>query len=266
MAFYEKFLPPVAASLLRRLRRQKLIINRMGLVLFNPDASTTHMREAQLDRIRTIIGQPDTAKILFKPRVDAETVEAFTSAILSRLKIHPVNFGAVCDFAKLHPTQIGPWATQLWANTISELANTDEELGKAFREGGGLVPTDPATVKLYKRKLAERFHFFVWIFGWGAAVGDTTNCFTARLIVLDGVIRIEDIQSKRNGLAGGWGLLDAVVDGVRLIAGATGQRVKTVATSDKIELAFRRRGFVDQVDEDRMEHSTNARPLELATV
>lgn len=227
----------------------------------------SHSRDAvaQIDRIRSTIGQPDVANALFKPRVDDETKTAFTSAIVNRLTICPADFGAICDFTKLHPTQIESWASQLWTNTISELAATDADLGKAFRDGGGFVPTDPSTVNLYKRKLAERFHFFVWIYGWGKAIGDATNCFTARLIILDGVIRIEDLQAKRNGQPGGWGLMDAVVDSIRQIAAATGQRVKTVATNDQVERAFRRRGFIDQFDADKSEHSANARPLELRT-
>ena len=201
--------------------------------------------------------------MLFKPRVDHATVDAFTTMILCRLKVAPESVGMVSDFAQVPPEQIGPWATQLWGNTISELAIADEALGKVFRSGQGFVPTDPAAIGLYKRSLAEKFHFFAWIFGWEGTPGDAANCFTARVVSLDKVILIENLQSARNGQPGGWGLLDAVVEGIRPIASAAGQRVKTVATNARVEAAFRRRGFVDSSTAAEMEHSAKATPLEL---
>lgn len=218
---------------------------------------------AELARIQATMGRPEVARVLFKPRVDQETVHAFTSSILAHLKAVPASVGVVDDFARVPADRIGPWAAQLWCNAISELALADETLGKVFRSGQGFVPTDPSAIILYKRCLAERFHFFAWIYGWGGAPGDTANCFTARLVSLDHVILIENLESKRNGESGGWGLLDAVVEGLRPIANATGQRMKTVATNARVEAAFRRRGFADSPTAVEMEHSAKATVLEL---
>lgn len=217
----------------------------------------------ELARVRATIGRPAVARVLFKPRVDIATVQGFTNMILCRLKAEPTSMGVIYDFEEVPPEQLGPWATQLWSNTISELAVADETLGKVFRSGQGFVPTDPAAIALYKRSLSENFHFFAWMFGWGGTRGDAANSFTARIVCLDKIILIENLQAARNGQSGGWGLLDAVVDGIRPIAAAGGQRVKTVATNARVEAAFRRRGFVDSSSSAEMEHSANARPLEL---
>ncbi len=217
----------------------------------------------ELARIQATIGRPEIARVLFKPRVDLATVQDFTNMILSQLKIAPASAGVVCDFSQVPSEQIGPWATQLWGNAISELAAADEALGNVFKSGQGFVPTDPAAITLYKRSFAENFLFFAWIYGWGGTPGDATNCFTARIVSLGKVILIENLQSARNGKPGGWGLLDAVVEVIRPIASAAGQRVKTVATNARVEAAFRRRGFVDSSTTAEMEHSAKAIPLEL---
>jgi len=218
---------------------------------------------ADAERIGSTIGQVEIARLLFKPRVDGETVALIADAVLGGLKVQPASINVVSDMAQLPPDRVKSWATQCWVNVIGELAASDPELEKAFRAGGGYLPTNPAVIKLYKRKLAEKFHCFVWIVGWRGAVGDFGNCFTIRLLVLDGVIRIEDLQAKLDGQPGGWGILDSTIDGTRRVALATNQRVRTVATNDRIEQAFRRRGFVDPVDGANFVHTEKARPLEL---
>lgn len=218
---------------------------------------------AELAQIQATIGRPEVARVLFKPRVDLVTIQDFANVILNQLKVAPASAGVVYDFTQVPPEQVGPWATQMWSNAISELAVANETLGRVFRSGQGFVPTDLTAITLYKQSFAENFLFFAWIYGWGGMPGDATNCFTARIVNLGKVILIENIQSARNGQPGGWGLLDAVIEGIRPIAGATGQRVKTVATNARVEAALRRRGFVDSSTTTEMEHSAKATPLEL---
>lgn len=226
-------------------------------------AEDRRLNAADAERIGDTIGRIDVARVLFKPRVDGETVALIASAVINGLKIEPASINVISDMAQLPPERIRPWATQCWVNTVGELAATDAELQKALREGNGYVPTNPAIIQLYRRKLAEKFHCFLWIAGWRGAVGDFQNCFTIRLLVLDGVIRIEDLQAMHDGQPCGWGVLDSAVNGVRHIALATNQRVKTVATNERIEQAFRRRGFVDPPDGVNFIHTEKARPLEL---
>lgn len=216
---------------------------------------------SDIDRLRATIGQVEVASVLFKPRVDAETVAAIASAVLNRLRIEPASVTLVSDMAQLPPDRASSWAAQAWVNVVGELCGTDSEMARAFASGG-YIPSDPTTILLYKRKLAARFVCFLWLVGWRGAVGDFANCFTVRLLVLDTVIRIEDLQAKLEGQTGGWGLLDATVEGMKLIASAGNQRVKTIATNDRVEQAFRRRGFVDSVSNQHT-HTKKARPLEL---
>lgn len=218
---------------------------------------------ADLSRLSTTIGRLEIAQVLFKPRVDQETVEAIAKAVLSGLKIQPASVNLVADMAQLPADRIGPWAAQAWVNIVGELCATDSEMARAFTSGGGYLPSDPATIMLYRRKLSDRFFCFLWLVGWRADVGDFDNCFTVRLVVLDSVIRIEDLQAKLDGQSGGWGVLDAVVNGVRAVAAATGQRVKTIATNHRVEQAFRRRGFIDSIS-DKYTHTAKARSLELS--
>lgn len=226
-------------------------------------ADNRRIDAADAESIGNTIGRIDAARVLFKPRVDAETVTLIAGAVINGLKIEPASINVISDMAQLPPERVKSWATQCWVNVVGELAATDAEMEKRLGEGHGYVPTNPAVIQLYKRKLAEKFHCFLWIVGWRGAFGDVQNCFTIRLLVLDGVIRIEDLQAKLDGQPGGWGVLDSTVNGVRHIALATKQRIKTVATNERIEQAFRRRGFVDPPDAANFVHTEKARPLEL---
>lgn len=217
----------------------------------------------ETERIRSTIGRPEVARAVLRPRVAPAEAQGIAAAIRSHLKVKPASSGVACDFANVPASQVTSFATRIWANAISELACVDEELGEALREGAGFVPSDPKRQALYNRKMDERFRFFAWIFGWGGAVGDANNCYTVRLLVLDSVIRIEDLQAKRNGEPGGWGLLNATVEAVRLFALRNGQRLKTTATNTRIENGFRRLGFATAPDASLAEHGPNAKHLEL---
>lgn len=199
---------------------------------------------SEISRITATIGQPTIASKLFRPRVDGETVQAIATAVLSRLKTEPAHLDVRADMAALPPDRVASWAAQAWINAVAEFCEADPEMERAVATGGYL-PRDPALATLFKRKFNSDFHSFLWIVGWRDTVGDLDNCFTARLLILDSVIRIEDLKATKDGNSGGWGLLGSVVDGAKMLCSVTNQRIKTVATTPEVEAAFRRRGFTD---------------------
>lgn len=208
-----------------------------------------------MEKIGALVGRVEAASALFKPRVDTETVEAIAKAMLQGLKVAPTSVTGVADMAQLPSDRVKPWATQTWINVVTELNASDPEMKEALAKYGYL-PSDPAAIALYKRKLNERFICFLWIFG-----GDFANCFTIRLLVFTNAIRIEDLQATLDGKPGGWGILDSTVNGAKLLASATKQWIRTVATNQRVEEAFRKRGFVDATGD--FAHTAKARPLEL---
>jgi hypothetical protein len=219
------------------------------------------MAPGDVDRLGASIGQEAVATVLFKPRIDAEAIEAIASAVLDGLKVQLASVNLVAHIDRLPPDRIASWATQVWINVVGELTATDPEMAHAFASGGYL-PRDPAMIQLYKRKLAARFLCFLWLVGWRGKVGDFANCFTVGLVLLDRVIRIEDLQANFDGQPGGWGLLDATVEGVKRLAAVTQQRVKTIATNEQVDGAFKRRGFVVSTSDQHM-YTEKVHPLEL---
>ena len=66
-------------------------------------ANDGRLDAADSERIGSTIGQVECARLLFKPRVDGETV-----ALIS-------------DMAQLPSDRVKSWATQSWINVIGDL-------------------------------------------------------------------------------------------------------------------------------------------------
>lgn len=216
-----------------------------------------------IERVRLAICRPEVASFLFKSRVETSEVDLVAQRIFSRLAVSPRSTRVISQIEDLGWERAESWVQQCWINTITEIVVTNPQMEQIFGRNGGYAPRDPATMALYQQKFAEHFRYSAWIVGWGGAVGDMSNCFTVRLLSLKAVIRIEDVQAKRNGASGGWGLLRATIDGVRETAAANGQKVKAMSTSDRVEKIFRAHGFVDEKVKAAAWRGLNSKPLEL---
>lgn len=124
-------------------------------------ANDCRLNAADAENVGSTIGKLEVAKVLFKPRFDAESMSAIARAVLNGLRVEPASVTVVANMAQLPPERVKSRATQCWVNVGGELAASDVEMDGAVRDSGYL-PTHPATIMLYKRKLAQKFHCFLF--------------------------------------------------------------------------------------------------------
>ena len=84
-------------------------------------ANDGRLDAADSERIGSTIGQVECARLLFKPRVDGETVALIADAVLGGLKIRPASLDVISDMAQLPSDRVKSWATQSWINVIGDL-------------------------------------------------------------------------------------------------------------------------------------------------
>src|SRR5207248_4980965 len=96
------------------------------------------------------------------------------------------------------------------------------------------------------KKVDAAFQFFLWLVAGPTRPLTPDNQCVIKLMVLQDVILLEEIHARKDGSPGGWGLLDKSLEGLRDVAAKFEiDRVKTIATNERVYRAFLRRGFRD---------------------
>lgn len=214
-------------------------------------------------------GRRENAESLFNPRVDPQDITKCGLLLLDGLVPLSGMHWLVFQFEKLPDDSVANWGSRCWANTVSHLAEIDPEVRHVLQTYQTYLPSDGPALELLIRKVRSAWRFFIWTYVSTTTPPDSSNHYQIKIIVLKDVILLEGISAKRNGQAGGWGLLDKCLSDLKKIAKAFGiNRIKTIATNERVYKAMLRRGFKDHINPTNLERhiETYAKPLELFPV
>lgn len=211
-------------------------------------------------------GSRENAEELFKPRVDFQDITQCGLLLLDGLVPLTGTHWLVFQFEKLPDDSVANWGSRCWANTVSHLAETDPEVRHVLQAYQTYLPGNGPALELLIKKVISAWRFFIWTYASITTPPDSNNHYQIKIIVLKDVILLEGISAKRNGQAGGWGLLDKCLSDLEKIARAFGiNRIKTIATNERVYKAMLRRGFKDYINPTNLERhiETYAKSLEL---
>jgi hypothetical protein len=202
---------------------------------------------AERRKLAEFVGTRENASALFQSKVANADVESCGLLLLQRLDfVNGIN-SIYNNFDHMSDADVTDWGTRCWANTVAHLCETDAEVRTAVSAHQTTLPDDAGDLKLILGKVHAAFQFFLWILASPARPLDLENCCCLKLIVLNNAILLENIQAKRDGVFGGWGLLDKTIAGLRDVAsGFEINRIKAIATNERVYRALLRRGFRDQ--------------------
>lgn len=221
---------------------------------------------AERRKLAEFVGTRENASALFQSRVEDTAVEWSGQLVLQRLDF--VNGFNACywNFDRMSDSDVTDWGMRCWANTVAHLCGTDAEVRTTFLLHKTTLPNDGAALELFMGKVRSAFRFFLWILTSPERPFTMENSCYIKFIVLKDAILLENIQAKREGRFGGWGLLDKIIDGLREVAaGFEISQIKAIATNERVYRALLRRGFRDQDQvEGLTRHVENySKPVEL---
>lgn len=131
------------------------------------------------------------------------------------------------------------WLERLRLNALGCLALDNPALAKAMVEKGYDAPECQAA-------LDREWRAFMVVGGYPTPAIDPDNNVLFALIILEDVILIEQVQAKRGGHHGGWGLVKTLVS--RLVPWAKAYAIPAIranATNEVSARLFEREGFVE---------------------
>jgi len=228
--------------------------------------TSTDAAAVERRKLAELVGTRENASALFRSQVVAEDVEWSGRLMLQQFGFaNGVNM-FYSNFDRMSDTDVTDWGTRCWANTVAHLCESDADVRTVIRVHRSTLPDDTATLELIMSKVRAAYRFFLWVLASPARPFSMENSCYIKLIVLNNVILLENIQAKREGAFGGWGLLDKTIAGLRcLAAGFEIRRIKAIATNERVYGAFLRRGFRDQGQvEELIRHVENySKPVEL---
>lgn len=202
---------------------------------------------AERRKLAEFVGTRENASLLFQSRVVAEDVDLSGGLMLQQLNFRSGFNAFYSDFDRMSDPDVTDWGSRCWANTVAHLCEDDAEIREVLRLHESTLPDDAKALESIMGKVHASFRFFLWILASPVRPFTIENSCYTKLIVLSDVILLENIQAKRDGAFGGWGLLDKTIAGLRdVAAGFDIRRIKAVATNQRIYGAFFRRGFQDQ--------------------
>ena len=223
-------------------------------------------RAAERSRLTNLIGARENAETLFVPKVSDEDARDSAALVLQHLNFVSGTNSAYSKCQKLSDAEVAEWGPRIWANTVAHLAVSDPAVRSILLEHQSSMPQAESARLLLMQKVYSAFVFFLWIVASPARPLDPQNCCVLKLIVLQDVVLLENINALQSGTAGGWGWLDKSIAGIRQIGDVFGiRRIRAVATNERVYRAFLRRGFRDAPPPSELEFhvAVYARHVEL---
>lgn len=195
-------------------------------------------------RLRSIVGCIENASVLFAPKIcDDQAINA-GGTVLQHLGFESGTNAIYSRCEKLPAHEVAEWASQMWANTVAHLASIDPEVRNILLQHKTCLPEDEDVQKALLEKVHASFAFFLWLIASPTRPTDHGNYCLLKFVVLNDVILLENINSARNGVPGGWGWLDKSISGLRQIGDAYEiRKLKVIATNERVCRAFLNRGF-----------------------
>lgn len=221
---------------------------------------------AERRKLAEYVGTRENASALFQSKIAEADIKTCGFLLLQRLDfVNGIN-SLYCNFDRMSDTEVTDWGTRCWANTVAHLCGTDAEVRATFSFHKTVLPDNATALNLMLGKVHASFQFFLWLVASPMRPLDPDNSCCVKLIILRDAILLENIQAKRDGTFGGWGLLDKTIAGLRdVAAGFEINRIKAIATNERIYRAFLRRGFGDQDQVEGLIHHVEhySKPVEL---
>lgn len=232
-----------------------------------PEPNNPSPIAAERARLAGYIGTRENAGTLFRSKVAPPDVETCGRLILQQIDFQTGTNILANDFTRMSESDVVDWGIRCWANTVAHLCETDAAIRSIVATHDSCLPDNPSAQEAIMGRVHAEFLFFLWVLAGPTRPLNMANSCYIKLIVLRDVILLENIQAKRDGAFGGWGLLDKTIAGLRDVAsGFEIRRIKSIATNDRVYQAMLRRGFRDQTPVPGLtRHIENfSRPVELA--
>lgn len=221
---------------------------------------------AERKKLAGLVGTRENAGALFKSKCVNVDLEFAGRLILERLEfVEGVN-SLYTNFDCMSDSDVSEWGTRCWANTVAHLCETDSEVRSAVTAGRSMLPDDAYVQEQLIAKVLGAFGFFLWVIAGPRQSLDSENACSVKLIVLNDAILLENIDARHDGKPGGWGLLDKTISALRELAAALQiNRIKAIATNERVYRAFLRRGFRDRTEVDGLLRYVEnySKPIEL---
>ena len=221
---------------------------------------------SERQRLTELVGARENAEMLFAPKVSDADVSTAGAMVLQHLDFVTGTNALFSKCQKLSTKDVSEWAPRIWANTVAHLASVDPAVKAILLKHNSCLPDDDAAHTLLLGKVYTAFSFFLWVVASPVRPLDPNNCCILKIVILQDVLLLENINSIKNGAPGGWGWLDKSIAGLGQIAKAFDiRRIKAVATNERVYQAFLHRGFRDIAPIPGLEFHVNeyARRVEL---